>query len=285
MPDVTKPPQIFLSYASSDRAVAQHIVTALQREHIPVWFADWEILPGDSISERIDNALSSADVLLVLLSRNSIASRWIEHELSTALTRELRDRAITVMPALIEDCEVPIGLRDRVFLDLRQDIDEGIQRLLVQLRAVPNLEFSTFNGETFENLVVDLLGRLGFEVEYGARPPDSFGNLLAAFRSRDPFGAERCEMWLVKTKLYREQRVNQAVIRQLSASLGRAPRGTKGLLVTNGSLTSVLRDYVAETKEKEGYDIRVIDRVDLTGLLVKHPELVARYFPWGKSNV
>ena len=43
---------------------------------------DWELLPGDSIVERVGAAISKTDVLLVLLSRNSVDSQWVRRELS-----------------------------------------------------------------------------------------------------------------------------------------------------------------------------------------------------------
>src|SRR5215469_6217655 len=98
--------RVFLSYAQADKDVARQIADALRGSGLHVWFAEWELMPGDSIAERIDAGLSSSDVLVVLLSPAALASRWVEQELSAALMREIRDRAIAVVPALVGDCEL-----------------------------------------------------------------------------------------------------------------------------------------------------------------------------------
>src|ERR1019366_9465903 len=109
--------QVFLSYAQADGDVARQIADALQKEGLRVWFDAWELASGDSIVQRIEQAVATSDILVVLLSPNSVASRWVQTELSAAfLSRELRDRAITIIPAVIEDCEIPPLLADRKYL-------------------------------------------------------------------------------------------------------------------------------------------------------------------------
>lgn len=112
---------MFVSYAQADKGVARQVAEALRDAGLLVWIDAWDLAPGDSIAERIDQGIASSDILLVLLSQSSVASQWVQKELSTALSGELRDRAITVIPALIEDCDVPPLLADRQYLDLRRE--------------------------------------------------------------------------------------------------------------------------------------------------------------------
>jgi hypothetical protein len=97
--------QVFISYSSADEVVARRIASDLRRAGIPVLIADSEIASGDFFTKLVDKTISSRDILLVLLSRTSVRSRWVQAELSAALSGELRDRGITVIPALIEDSE------------------------------------------------------------------------------------------------------------------------------------------------------------------------------------
>lgn len=105
-------PQVFLSYAQEDRDVAIGIANTLRNAGLRIWFDTWELASGDSIAERIDHA-AAGDFVVVFLSPHSVASRWVQQELNASLTTELKDRAITVIPLMIEDCELPQTLTDR----------------------------------------------------------------------------------------------------------------------------------------------------------------------------
>ena len=193
-----RPQQVFISYAANDQSVARRVADALRGAGLSVWFDEWVLLPGDSISQRIDEGLQASDLLLVLLSPSSVESRWVQEELNATLSLELRTRGVTVVPALIADCEMPPLLATRQYLDLRGDLEGGVQKLIEQLGVAPEIEFSRLDPRSFEKLVADLLVELGFSVELRRPARDSGFDFLATFTSNDPFGTERRESWLVE---------------------------------------------------------------------------------------
>jgi hypothetical protein len=65
-----------------------------------------------------------------VLSKVSTASRWVQAELNAALMEELSGKGVAVLPVLIEDCELPPLLKDRVYADFRDDFQAGLQKLL-----------------------------------------------------------------------------------------------------------------------------------------------------------
>jgi TIR domain len=73
----------------------------------------------------------------VVLSKASTESEWCKKELSAGLLRELEERRVVVLPILIEDCEIPIFLRGKLYADFRTNFDAGIGTILEQLRASP----------------------------------------------------------------------------------------------------------------------------------------------------
>jgi len=270
--------RVFLSYAAADKPTALRIGDALRRAGLHVWFDAWELAVGDSIAHRIEEALVSSDLLVVLLSPRSVNSQWVEKELSSAQARELKDRAITVIPVLIEDCRIPPLLADRKYLDLRFDFDAGVQRLASQLGAAPRIRFSDLEPQAFERLVADLLVALGFSVQRFRSGDDRGFDFVASFRSRDPFGAERIDNWFVEVKLYRDQRVAVSTLQQLFGYLLTVPGSRKALVVTSGQLTSVAREFLSDIQKQTGRELRVIDGTELTGLLLQQPSLVSEYF-------
>jgi hypothetical protein len=273
--------QVFVSYAQADSSIAHKVAEALRGARLRVWIDAWELASGDSIAQRIQDAASSSDFLLVLLSPRSVSSKWVQNELNAALSKELRDRAITVIPVLIDDCDIPPLLADRVFFDLSRDFPEAMQRLVNQIRSAPDVDFSRLDGETFVKVVIDLLARLGFSVQNTPIASGSEFDLIATFRSHDPFGTEETNTWLVETKLYRNERVSVSALRKMLTYLMPSCGNKKGLIITNSRLTSVAREFLSENIGGSGSQLRVIDGTELTNLLIKYPDLIQAYFPSG----
>lgn len=286
-PDVHKdrPQQIFISYAQADEFVARKIADALRGAGLKVWFDEWALMVGDSIVQRIEEGMRASDLLLVLLSPNSVASRWVTIEWNAAFSRELKARGVTVIPALIADCEIPSLLADRKYLDLRTDLESGINTLIRQFGIVPNIDFSKLNGKLFESLVADLLTELGFSIEFPQHMSrDSGFDFVALFYSEDPFGAKRRELWLVEVKFYQNQRVSPKSLRKMFGYMATFPGFYKGLVVTNSQLTSVATKFLEDITEKSGREVRVIDGTELRALLLGYPKLVDRYFEKGAEE-
>lgn len=277
--DTSKRYQVFLSYASADKEIAQRIVDELCQRGVSVWFGAYELQVGDSIAKAIEDAISASDYLVVLLSPNSVNSVWVRNELAAALSGDLSARDITLLPVVIADCEIPLLLRSYQYLDLRRDFEGGVARLVKQIGIAPEIDFSELDGRSFENLVVDLLSKLGFkDIEREWASADVGVDVKASYAYDDPFGVEDTETWLVEVKFYRQARADLKSIRQLVDYLSRLPARSKGLLVTNGQLTSAAKDWLDSAKAKSRVEIRVIDGTELKRLLLQHSDLVSKYF-------
>lgn len=125
---------IFLSHSSMDSEKAKSLAEALRALDYPVWYSDWAIEAGESIVKRINEALDKNDTLIVLLSKSSVQSRWVERELNTALMSQLRGEEVRVLPVLIEDCKIPPTLQDIKYIDMKHSFQEGFIELLRTLQ-------------------------------------------------------------------------------------------------------------------------------------------------------
>ena len=121
--------RIFISHSSKDKAFVRKLVDALKKHLVEVWFDESEIKVADSLVRRISEGLKNADYLVIVLSEASVSSRWVEQELNVALTNQISGKGI-VLPVLLEDCEIPILLSDRLYADFRESFDVGLQALL-----------------------------------------------------------------------------------------------------------------------------------------------------------
>ena len=95
---------IFLSYKSEDRAKAQIIAEALEKNGYSVWW-DRVIPPGRTFDEVIEEELAAAKCLVVLWSEKSVNSKWIRTEAAEG------DRRGILIPVLIEDVTPPFAFR------------------------------------------------------------------------------------------------------------------------------------------------------------------------------
>jgi TolB-like protein len=102
---------IFLSYSRDDQAAARRFAQQLEREGFSVWW-DQTLSAGDAYDEVTEKALEAAAATVVLWSNNSVGSRWVRAEATTA------DRRGTLVPAMIEDCKRPIMFELRQTADL-----------------------------------------------------------------------------------------------------------------------------------------------------------------------
>ena len=93
---------------------------------------DWE-----SIVQKINEGLARNDTLVILLSPNSVSSKWVQRELNSVLMTQLSDQNVTVVPLLIAECDIPTVLKYIKYIDMTRDYQTGFIKLceFLKLRA------------------------------------------------------------------------------------------------------------------------------------------------------
>lgn len=130
---------VFLSYSTKDEHIAEKIASGLQALDFRVWYAKWSIAPGEFIYQKIEDGLAQNDILLILLSPDSVKSRWVEQELNTALLRHLSGQNVAILPVIVDKCEIPNALQNIKYIDLSEDYHEGFIQLIGSLKKLSNL--------------------------------------------------------------------------------------------------------------------------------------------------
>ena len=130
---MNKSAKIFLSHSSKDKDFVRKLANDLKSRQVPIWFDEWELQVGDSLNSRISDGIKESGWLAIVISNNSIKSKWVEKELNAALSEELEKKQVFVLPILIEDCEIPLFLKDKLFADFRKDYNSGLNSLLKRL--------------------------------------------------------------------------------------------------------------------------------------------------------
>jgi cellulose biosynthesis protein BcsQ len=96
-------PSCFLSYSSKDDAFARKLHTDLTELGIQCWFAPHDLPIGAKIRQGLDAAINAHDKVLLILSKNSIASTWVEKEVETAFEREATAGETILLPLRVDD--------------------------------------------------------------------------------------------------------------------------------------------------------------------------------------
>src|SRR5512135_1402038 len=94
---------VFISYSSKDRDFADRLYADLQAQGIRCWLDHKDLKIGDPIRHRIDEAIRLHDKLMLVLSKNSLASPWVEGEVEAALERERRQQQIILFPVRLDN--------------------------------------------------------------------------------------------------------------------------------------------------------------------------------------
>ncbi len=125
--------KIFISHSSLDKPFAKLLCMDLEAQGYIPWLDEWDIRVGESIPERISSGLQEADFILVILSSNSVGSKWVEREWQTKYWSEIEKGKIVVLPLLLQECVIPELLRTKKYADFRFDFNKGLNDLLYAL--------------------------------------------------------------------------------------------------------------------------------------------------------
>jgi len=93
----------FISYSSQDQELAERLHADLQDKGVRCWFAPEDLKIGDKFRTRIDEAIRHYDKLLLVLSENSVNSKWVEKEVETAFEKERQQKRTVLFPVRLDD--------------------------------------------------------------------------------------------------------------------------------------------------------------------------------------
>jgi len=137
----------FISYSSKDQAFANKLYANLQQEKVRCWFAPEDMKVGDKIRHRIDDSIRLHDKVLLVLSKTSVTSQWVEQEVETALERERNEERLVLFPVRLDNVVMDIEsgwpalikntrhIGDFLRWKSRESYQKSFERLLRDLRA------------------------------------------------------------------------------------------------------------------------------------------------------
>ena len=122
--------KFFISYSSLDKDIARQIAQDLKHYGHEIWFDEWSIQVGQCIPTEISGGIESADFILLLLSRKSVDSSWVDKEWKSAYWDEVNDQSVFILPILIETCAVPRLLKTKRYANFEKSYAIGFHELM-----------------------------------------------------------------------------------------------------------------------------------------------------------
>ncbi len=98
-----KLPSCFISYSVKDHIFIERFRSELADHGIRNWFAPRDLPFGASTRDYIETQIKSHDRLIVVLSKSSLQSQWVQFEVETALEVERKHNAGIIIPVCIDD--------------------------------------------------------------------------------------------------------------------------------------------------------------------------------------
>jgi uncharacterized protein YjbI with pentapeptide repeats len=93
---------VFISYSHADSDFVDRIHKRLQASGFPVWLDRHDLLAGD-LQKQVARAIRLQDVVVLVLSENSIRSDWVENELEMARNKEKEHNRDVLCPLALDD--------------------------------------------------------------------------------------------------------------------------------------------------------------------------------------
>lgn len=120
----TSAPKVFVSHASEDKdRFVLGFARELRRRGIDAWLDRWEILPGDSLIDKLfEEGIRHAAAVIVVISKYSVEKPWVREELNAALVKRVNEGSLLI-PVVLDGVTVPEALRSTVWESV-DDLDD-----------------------------------------------------------------------------------------------------------------------------------------------------------------
>ncbi len=116
---------IFISYSSKDKELANKISDTMTNEDVVVFVADNSINFGESIPKNIEKAIKKCDLFVVLWSKNSKRSEWVQQEIGI-----VKGKQKPILPVVLnKGLELPAFIKELKFLAVYKNPFEAYQLL------------------------------------------------------------------------------------------------------------------------------------------------------------
>ena len=130
-------PKVYLAHASEDKARVRPIAEYLMANGIDVWFDEWEIEPGDSLRQKMEEGLGAMTHFVIVLTATSITKPWVAKEIDVGLVRQVGgDSRFVPLVVGLDPSKLSPFLQAMLFLKLDPANEADLKSLVDRLYGV-----------------------------------------------------------------------------------------------------------------------------------------------------
>ncbi len=119
---------IFLSHTARDLPLASAVKGQLEAIGVSVYLYKEHVAPGESLTQKLQQAISEHDALVALLTPHSAPRSYVHQEIGFALGK-MKPAIALVVPGVPQDALAMLAEREYIRLDPADPL-EGMTRLL-----------------------------------------------------------------------------------------------------------------------------------------------------------
>ena len=136
MPEPTITPgfKVFFSHSNQDTEWVQRVAAQATAAGVGVYLAEHDVSPGQHLSDKVSGAIEASDAVIVLLSKNSLGSLYVQQEIGVA--HHAKKLVIPILMGEVAGTDLGI-LNDREYILLDPAVPhDGLSRLSVALTSL-----------------------------------------------------------------------------------------------------------------------------------------------------
>ncbi len=126
---------VFLSHNHADKPFVRKLARDLECHDVKCWLDEAEMKIGDSLIQKIRDAIDNVEYFAVILSPNSVNAPWVVNELDVAMNHQISGRNIKVLPIMLKECEPPGFLVGKFYGDFK-DASKYIESFKVLTNSI-----------------------------------------------------------------------------------------------------------------------------------------------------
>lgn len=142
----------FISYSQKDVRFVDKLAVDLLEAGLPITYDQWSLSPGDSLIERIDDLIQTSFVVICVISRHSMNSRWVKEELKIATDHGLPIIAVVIDEVLGVGAELKNYINTTLVANANENYLWALRQTLEALRPDQFSEYDLGGrGSAFSN--------------------------------------------------------------------------------------------------------------------------------------
>lgn len=123
--------KVYISYNNRDSAIATKISEALKDAGHEILIDVDTLLPGQDISSTLFDALRQSDFMVVIISENSVGSKWVQNEIGAALSYSAERKNFGLFPLVVGSPQIPDSIRHKLYIQVTpEEVDLAATRVL-----------------------------------------------------------------------------------------------------------------------------------------------------------